>query len=183
VISLCPLARAGIAVALADRRLRLNRLDRGGEVPVLLSLWLNGRLNVGVSSVSDGALGEREAGGELFLVEVDREKKLETLFVGDNGGTGSPSWEVDPRRKRFVRREEERRWILGVLRSSFFGVGTCDGGVAGVFTIIGFLVIPLETENVSIPNTPEWLSLVGVVGSGTSLDSVSSSSSNTVWHS
>lgn len=77
-------------------------------------------------------------------------------------------------------RDEERLPMLGGLFSSFLVVGTCVGGVAGVLIIAGFLVIPLETEKVSIPKTPEWLSLVGVIGSGISLDSVSSSSSMTV---
>lgn len=57
------------------------------------------------------------------------------------------------------------------------------GGVAGMFTITG-LETPLETDNVSIPKTPEWLSLVGVTGSAMSLEAVSSSSSSkTVGHS
>lgn len=84
-MSLCPVASVKMAVALADLRLLVKRPILGGEVPVVVSTWLNGRLNLGVSSVSDGALGERVEGGEMFLVEFER-KKDETLFVGESGG-------------------------------------------------------------------------------------------------
>jgi len=186
VMSLCPLARVAMALALADLLPLLKRPLFGGEVPrVVVSVELNGLLIVGVSSESDGALGVRVVGGDwCLLVELERVKNDETFLVGESGGTWfSESWEVDPRRKRLARRDEERLPILGGLLSSFFWVTKCIGGVAGVCTTTGFLVMPLDTENVSIPNTPEWLSLVGVIGSGTSLDSVSSSSSRTVWHS
>lgn len=171
-----------MAFALADLLLLLKSPFLGGEVPLVVSVELNGLLSVGVSSESDGVLGVR--GGEWCLLELEREKNDETLFDGESGGTGfSESWEVDPRRKRLVRRDEERLLPGGLSSSLFWVLEKCVGGVAGVCIIAGFLVIPLDTENVSIPNTPEWLSLVGVIGSGTSLDSVSSSSSTTVWHS
>lgn len=56
------------------------------------------------------------------------------------------------------------------------------GGVAAVVTMVGLDAPFIVVGPISIPNTPEWPSLVGVTGSATSL-AVSSSSSITVWHS
>jgi len=114
-MSLCPLTRVAIAFALADLLLLLKSLLLGGEVPlVAVSIELNNLLSVGVSSESDGALGVRVVGGDWFLLELEREKNDETLFVGESGGPWfSESWEVDPRRKRLVSRDEERLRILG----------------------------------------------------------------------
>ena len=86
VMSLCPQSASVLtAFVLADLRLLLKKRILGGEVPLLVSKSLKSRLNLGVSSLSDGAFGEGVAGGEWLLLALDREKNDGTRFVGDAG--------------------------------------------------------------------------------------------------